>query len=476
MNSSIDHDGAAKPSKACTYLARIRAAIVTATVCAGLVACGGQGGGGETTGAAVAPPTAVVLKVTVKDAFDAPISGATVSGSGTTATDAQGVAYLFVDPAATNVKVTASRTTFVDTSIAVPMSGTLVNTVALTMQRATSAAGGSLASRSGSQAVVDDSAQQLTFEVELVVVDGNSLPIEGLSPANFTLSPCAPAPANKPANCIRGAHLAADAAYAPTSAAPTGLQRIAASPEKPFAAGLLMDQSGSIAQSDASGARLYSAKAFLRALGSDDRALLAAFAGGPGAIIPTAPLTVYPPFIDRASAGSLFATLDGLTQQVGGDTPLYDAVDTLRGRVANDTSLPTGMAKAVVIFSDGADTSCTSDSACRTRRAEVIQSANIAQVRLFTIGLSKDIDIAALGELANQTGGAFLYADAAEQLLPLYGSVGKLLSLGLPTYRMRWTVRADAQGVFQSGSSLLGRVQVTAGANTFTVPFIVGIR
>jgi hypothetical protein len=106
----------------------------------------------------------------------------------------------------------------------------------------------------------------------------------------------------------------------------------------------------------------------------------------------------------------------------------------------------------------------------------VIQSANIAQVRLFTIGLSKDIDIAALGELANQTGGAFLYADAAEQLLPLYGSVGKLLSLGLPTYRMRWTVRADAQGVFQSGSSLLGRVQVTAGANTFTVPFIVGIR
>ncbi len=474
MNPKFERDS---PTDACTRLSRIRAAIVAATLCTGLVACGGGGSGGDggTSSAAAALPTAVVLKVTVKDAFDAPVAGATVAGAGTAATDALGVAYLFVDPAATNVNVTVSRTTFVDTLIAVPMAGNLVNTVALTMQRATSAAGGSLASRGGSPALVDDSAQQMSFEVELVVVDGNSLPIEGLSQANFMLSPCAPASANQPVNCIHGAHLAADVAYAPTSAAPAGLQLIAASPEKPFAAGLLMDQSGSIAQSDASGARLYSAKAFLRALGPDDRALLAAFAGGPGAIIPTAPLTVYPPFMDRASAGSLFTTLDGLTQQVGGNTPLYDAVDTLRGRVANDTSLPAGMAKAVVIFSDGADTSCTGASACRTRRAEVIQSANSAQVRLFTIGLSNDIDVAALGELANQTGGAFLYADAAEQLLPLYGSLGKLLSLGLPTYRLRWTVRAGAPGVFQSGSSLLGRIQVTAGGQTFNVPFIVGV-
>ena len=223
------------------------------------------------------------------------------------------------------------------------------------------------------------------------------------------------------------------------------------------------------------GARPYSAKAFLRALGSDDRAMLAAFAGGPGAIVPTAPLTLYPPFMDRSSADSLFATLDGLARQVGGNTPLYDALDTLRQRVANDTSLVAGVAKALVIFSDSAGTSCASDSACRARRAQVIQSANNDQVRLFTIGLSNDIDIAALGELAHQSGGAFLYADSAEQLLPLYGSVGKLLSLGLPTYRLRWTVRADAPGVFQSGSSLLGRVQVTAGVHTFNVPFIVGI-
>lgn len=472
MNSTLDRDSTAKPAKACTHLWRIRTAIAAAMACASLVACGGGGG---PTNVAAAAPTAVVLQVTVRDAFDAPVAGATVAGSGTTSTDERGVAYLFVDPAVANVNVTVSRTTFADALIAVPISGNVVNTLALTIQRTTSAAGGSLASRGATLPVIDESAQQMTFEIELVVVDGNSLPIEGLSLANFSLSPCAPAAAKQPVNCIHGARLAGDVAYAPTSAAPTGLQLIAANPVKPFAAGLLMDQSGSIAQSDASGARLYSAKAFLRSMGADDRVLLAAFAGGPGAIIPTVPSTVYQSFADRASVRSLFATLDSLTRQVGGNTPLYDAVDTLRGRIANDTSLPVGMAKAVVLFSDGADTSCASDIACRARRAEVIAQASSAQVRLFTIGLSKDIDVAALGELANQTGGAFLYADSAEQLLPLYGSVGKLLSLGLPTYRLRWTVRADAPGVFQSGSSLLGRVQVTAGTHAFNVPFIVGV-
>ena len=85
------------------------------------------------------------------------------------------------------------------------------------------------------------------------------------------------------------------------------------------------------------------------------------------------------------------------------------------------------------------------------------------------------VDLLALGELANQTGGAMLYADTVEQLLPLYGSVGRLLSLSLPTYRVSWTVRADVPGAFQPGSSLLGRVQVNSGKGTFDVPFVIGI-
>jgi len=70
-----------------------------------------------------------------------------------------------------------------------------------------------------------------------------------------------------------------------------------------------------------------------------------------------------------------------------------------------------------------------------------------------------------------------LYADSAEQLLALYGSVGKLLSLSLslPTYRLKWTAQADAAGVFQPGSALLGRGQVRTNTGTIDVPFVVNL-
>jgi hypothetical protein len=92
--------------------------------------------------------------------------------------------------------------------------------------------------------------------------------------------------------------------------------------------------------------------------------------------------------------------------------------------VVSDASLPAGLTKAVVLFTDGGDTTCGSPEACRARREQSIQGANDNQMRLFTIGLSSGVDVAALGELANRTGGAFLYADTAEQLFPLYGSLG----------------------------------------------------
>ena len=95
------------------------------------------------------------------------------------------------------------------------------------------------------------------------------------------------------------------------------------------AAALLLDQSGSILSTDPTGARLYSAKAFLGGLGADDRVLLAAFAGSSAASIPTSPLTVYGPFHDRASAPGYFATLDALAAQVGGNTPLYASLEKL---------------------------------------------------------------------------------------------------------------------------------------------------
>ena len=441
-------------------------------LCLGLSACGGGGGGSSGDG----PALLGLVKVTVSDRFGAAVAGATVLGPrGTHATDAQGMALVPINSPDGTVGVTVSRSSFVDKIVSASSSTGQVNEVAVTLDRTSSAAGGSLTSRSGVLPTVDATGQTMTFEIELIAVGGDSRPIENLSSADFVLRSCTPNPSNDRVDCVRGAGAAADAAYAPTGATPDALLPIAGRAATPFAAALLLDQSGSILQTDPTGARLFSTKAFLSGLGADDTALLAAFAGGPGAIIPTAPLTVYAPFRGQALASSYFPTLDSLTPLLGGSTPLYSSLDALRQRLSGEASMPAGLAKAIVIFTDGADTSCAAVESCRTNRLQAIRGANQDQVRLFTIRLSSGVDIVALGELANQTGGAMLYADTAVQLLPLYGSVGQLLSLSLPTYRLRWTVRASAPGVFLPGYTLLGRVQLTAGTSTFDVPFIVGI-
>ena len=453
--------------------------LVAALTCLGLAGCGGGGGGGGGGGADGSVATSSnygVVRVTVKDSFGAAVAGAAVLGpQGTLNTDVLGTTLVVIHLPDVTANLKVSRDTFADKTVVATSVTGQVSDLSVTLDRATSAAGGSLTSRSGVLPTVANAGQQMTFEIELVVVDGDSRPIGNLGAANFLLRPCTPDPANTRIDCVRSAVAGADVAYTPATSAPEAAQLIAGLPARPYAAALLLDQSGSIVQSDPTGARLFSTKAFLGGLGVGDHALLAAFAGNPGAMIPTSPLTVYGPFRDQASASSYFPTLDALAAQVGGNTPLYASLDSVRQQLAADATLPVGIAKAVVVFTDGADTSCASPDACRASRDQSIRLANQDQVRIFTIGLSTGVDIAALGELASQTGGAMLYADTADQLLPLYGSVGKLLSLSLPTYRLRWTVQATAPGAFASGNTLLGRVQVTTGSKTFDIPLIVGI-
>ena len=441
----------------------------------GLTACGGGGGGG---GAAGTAPQLGMVRVTVQDAYGTAVPDATLKGpSGSSISDAQGVALMLMPAPDSTADVSLSRATFVDTTLKVTSTTGGVNQVTATLVRATAPAGGSLRSRSGYAPTLDATGRQLSFEIELVVVQGNSQPVATLSMADFVLHACTPAAAtvrNGRADCLRGAGSAdVDAGYSPGTPAPTSLLLVPGVTARPYAAALLLDQSGSIAATDPTGARLYSSKAFLDGLGVDDHALLAAFAGGPAATLPTIPLTVYGGFQGKYGARSQFAALDALGSMVGGNTPLYSSIDALRQQVADDTTLPAGMARALLVFTDGADTTCSNADTCRSLRERTIQGARQAQMRLFMIGLAKGIDVATLGELADRTGGAFLYADNAAQFLALYGSVGKLMSLSLPTYRLRWTVQAAAGASFRPGDTLLGKVQVSAAGSRFDVPFIV---
>jgi len=443
-------------------------AIVAAAVL-GLAACGGGGGSSQ--------PTALgVVELTVTDGYGTAVAGALVAGPfGDAATDARGVALVLTNADGASTAVVVSRDSYLDQALTVVSTPGQVQGVAITLVRQTLAAGGSLSSRSGVLPTLGSSGQTLTFEIELVVVDGDALPVGRLTRADFALQACTPDPDNARVDCVRGAVAADDLPYAPVDSVPESLTQVPGGPARPYATALLLDQSGSMGQTDPTAARLYASKAFLDRLGVDDQALLSAFAGGPAALIPTVPLAVYGPFRAPAQARSYFDTLDSLAAQIGGNTPLYDSIDTLRQQWLGPAAVPAGLGQAMVVFTDGADTGCNSQLTCLTRRSQVIQAAVQDGVRLFTVGLSADADIAALGELANQTGGALLYADNVAQLVPLYGSVGKLMSLSLDTYRLRWTVRADAAGAFRSGQTLLGRVQVTAAGSRFDVPFVVGV-
>ena len=128
-----------------------------------------------------------------------------------------------------------------------------------------------------------------------------------------------------------------------------------------------------------------------------------------------------------------------------------------------------------MLFTDGEDSECGGPNVCRVKRQRVIDHANAADIEIFTIGLSDEVDFEALGELASGTNGIFLFAENAEQLIPLYGSLGALLSRSLLTYEMEWTVRATADNTFVSGHSVLGRLQIDAAGTPIQVPFIVGI-
>lgn len=454
------------------------------SLCLGLVACsGGTGSGDNGNGddGSTSPPAPLgLLKITVTDTFGAAVAGATVVAqqatatvSGETSTD--GVALLSINWPSGSAGLTVSRETFVDQQVAMTVAAGQLNQVNVELDRMRAAAGGSLTSRSGQLPAADAAGQQLSFEVEIVVVDADAQAIEGLGVSSFALRACTPDAATDKGDCLRGGDGVADVAYTPVAATPEALEVIAAGIVRPYAAGLLLDQSGSIALSDPTGARLFSAKAFLGSMGSDDQTLVAAFASGTAARIPTPPLATYPPFRGQATASALFPTLDELATLVGGNTPLYQSVDTLREQIVADTTLPTTLPKAVVVFTDGADTECTAVDDCQLRRQQSIQGAVADGLRYFTIGLSDEVDVETLGELANGTGGVFLYAENAEQLLPLYGSVGKLLSLGLPTYRLRFTVQAAAPDSFKPGRKLLGRVQVTHAHGSFDVPFAVGV-
>jgi len=446
---------------------RWQGATAAAAAAALAVGCGG-GGGGQGSENQVS-----VARVVVVDAYGAPVSGASItlnaSSSPAFTTNAEGVALVVAPPGAATLSI--SVPSFVPAVAQATLGNEIVTTVPVTLQRITAPAGGSLATRSDFRPVRSDDERRLDFEVELVVVGADAQAAIGLTAADFRLLDCQPDAATPAADCLRNAP--ADRAYLGSTAA-AGLQLVPGQAVRPHTVGLLIDQSGSIASSDRLNARLFSTKTMISNLAPGDQVVMGAFADGNGARLPQQPMTMLGTVVDKAAAPQFFPRLDALAGQSGGQTPLHASIDAMRAQIVGDASLTPGQPRAMVVFTDGVDSYCGANG-CVQRRQEVINAARADGVRLFTIGFSADIDVESLSHLATASGGAMLYADSVEQLIPLYGSLGRLMSLGLPTYRLRFSIDAGAAGVFAAGQTVLARARVNVLGQTVNIPFAVGI-
>jgi hypothetical protein len=247
---------------------------------------------------------------------------------------------------------------------------------------------------------------------------------------------------------------------------------------QPYAAALAFDQSASIERNDPTDARIFSAKEFLKSLGGSDVAAVAAFADGEtaGAKIPVRPVTIYPVGAPSFTSNGrdLFDELDSLATLEGGGTPLYEAL--CRAMDFSVASAPAGVRRAVVVFTDGRDdpAGATGTYSCRTLASAVAKSI-ATDVDIFSIGLSGEVDGNALATLAAAGNGVFLFAEDVTQLIPIYGSLGNLLSGSLSTYRLSFRITADAAGTFAPGRNVRGVLSVAAPSNTVNLPFVVRI-
>src|SRR5690606_35924350 len=99
---------------------------------------------------------------------------------------------------------------------------------------------------------------------------------------------------------------------------------------------------------------------------------------------------------------------------------------------------------------------------------DVISAANSKNVHLYNVGLG-DAETELLCRQAVQTGGAFMYAKDARQLISMFGNLGKLLDRTAAVYHTEWLVNGSRE--FRSGTLVHSLNIQLPGGEKVTVPF-----
>jgi uncharacterized lipoprotein YajG len=278
--------------------------------------------------------------------------------------------------------------------------------------------------------------QTLDFEVALYIVDKKGNPVSGLKAENFVIDDLS----------------SIDFTTGNVSAA-----RMSAAGD--YSAMLLLDQSGSILTTDPGDLRIEAGKIFLNSLGNGDQVALSSFTSSYASRV-----MVHGAF--TASPQNYSTMLDDLSQSEGGGTPLYLSTYNMIDYTSQNAP---GSNKAVIVFTDGDDT-----SGGRTLQ-QVIDYANSKNIKLFTVGLSEGVDVRVLSDMALQTNGAFMWADDAKQLITMFGTLGDLLEGTASLYKVG--CKAVATSNWRTGSSFSTYLQISLPTGEkVRVPFKLTVR
>jgi hypothetical protein len=245
---------------------------------------------------------------------------------------------------------------------------------------------------------------------------------------------------------------------------------------KAVAIGMIIDDSGSMSESDPNLMRKAATISFLNTLGTDDKVLLTDY-GATGDhlrdLLCTSLLAVgaddsgcSPPKAAFSADKSALVKAAEKIEAAGG-TPLFESCVEMIPLIDSVKEGRRGM----ILLSDGEPNSDDQRDACHA-------AAKAAQIPVFTVGLGPaaegDINadpaaVKVLRELATDTGGSYASANDPAQLDSLFRSVGTALARG--SCKTSATV-ADAATKIQPGMKVSGEVSIGSKGARSTFEFI----
>ncbi len=291
-------------------------------------------------------------------------------------------------------------------------------------------------------AVTDFTEEVLNLTLGIYVVDGQGNFAGGLSARNFR---------------IESIRLSSRDSISFRNTRINGAQT---NPKGAYSATLLLDQSGSISSTDPDDLRIEAAKIFGGALGERDYALLSSFT----TYYSDSDVLLHTEFTQDTT--ELNAGVEELRGSEGGGTPLYKAAHAMVDYTADNGPSEN---QAIILFTDGENTEYG------VSLSQLTEHASDRNVQIYTVGLSQNVELGVLAEIAGETGGAFMWAEDARQLITMFGTLGDLLSGNAQYYQTAWQV-ARSSGSWRSGQSFLSELNIVLpGGEEFTVPFEVTI-